>query len=158
MCLRVCTWEEKMESQREDDNTSVKWTWSGWWRYSRVKRNQRMEEGGGWGGGRGLVGGLGVTLMEYHSTFEWWEADNQSDVAPEFISSQASTLSCAINNAIQYLITVNRSQQCYTGIKKTKNIKSTDESGNWFGDSLVELWQCWEQRHLHMYCYYGAPL
>lgn len=126
MC--VCTWEKKMESQREDDNTSLKWMGSGWWRYSRVKRNQRMEEGGG--GGRGLVGGLGVTLMEYHSTFKWWEADNQSDVAPEFKSSHASTLSSAINNAIQYLITENCSQQCY--IKKTENI-------NWWKWGLI-LW------------------
>lgn len=75
---------------------------------SKVKRNQRLEEGGGearWG----LVGGLGVTLMECHSTFEWWEADNQSNVAPKFKSSQASTLSSHnnANNATQNLITVN---------------------------------------------------
>lgn len=102
--------------ERMRDSASVNWTWSGCWWYSRVKRNQRMEEGG-----RGLVGGLGVTLMEYHSTFECRETDNQSDVAPEFKSLQASTLSCAIINAIQYLITVKRSQQCYAGIKKKKH-------------------------------------
>lgn len=75
-----------------------------------------MEEGGG--GGRVLVGWLGVMLMECHFTFKWWEAGNQSNVAQEFRSSEASTLSSTINNAIQYLITVNRSQQCDTGIKK----------------------------------------
>lgn len=45
-----------------------------------VEKNQRLEEGAG---GRGLVGGLGVMNVEYHSTFEWWDVDNQSDVAPE---------------------------------------------------------------------------
>lgn len=60
---------------------------------------EKAEDGGRRNGGRGgLVGGLGVMLMEYHSTLEWWEADNQSDVAAEFKSSQASTLSSAINN------------------------------------------------------------
>lgn len=142
VCTCFCPWGGDQNQER----VTVKWTWSGWWRYSRVKRNQRTVEGGkGWGGGKGLGGGLGVTLMECHSTFEWWEADNQSDVAPEFTSSQASTLSSAINNAMQHLITVYHSQRCHTREKRLKkkltyNVTSTYESsGNWISDSLVEL-------------------
>lgn len=100
-----------------------------------VQQNLRKEKKGG-----GLVGGMGVTGMEYHYAFERWEADNQSDVASESKSSQASTLSPQINtNTFQYLITVNHGQQrSYTGIKR--NIKSTVESsGNRFSDSFVEL-------------------
>ena len=95
-----------------------------------VKRNQEMGEGGGvGGGGRGLDGGLGVTPMECHSTFKWWEADNQSNAAPGFKGSCASTLSAAINNAIQYLITVNRHNNVTQALKKKeKRKKSTDES------------------------------
>ena len=112
-----------MEAIRKDNSTPVKWTCSGWWRYSRVKRNQRMDgqmrrrrrrrrrRRKGW-----WVRGGGVMLIEYHSTFKWWETDIQSDVTLEFKGSQASTLSPVINNAIRHLISVN--QQCFTGRNK----------------------------------------
>lgn len=74
--------------------------------------------------------------MEDHSTNEWWEADNQSDVAPEVRSSQASTLSSA-NNAIQYLITENRSQQCHTDIKKETSNQLMKAVGT---DLVIHCW------------------
>lgn len=91
-----------------------------------VRVHQRMEGGGG--GERGLTVRLEVMLMEWHSTFKWLEADNQNDVAPEFRSSQASTLSPAINNTVPHLITVNRSRPCCTG-RRRKKIKSAEERG-----------------------------
>lgn len=93
-----------------------------------VRVHQRMEGGGGGGGERGLTVRLEVMLMKWHSTFKWLEADNQSDVAPEFRSSQASTLSPAINNTVPHLITVNRSRPCCTG-RRRKKIKSAEERG-----------------------------
>lgn len=73
---------------------------------------------------RGLVGGFGVTLMEYHSTFKWREADNQSDVAAEFTSSQASTLSAAVINVIQHLNTVKHYLPCFMCIKESNQLSS----------------------------------
>lgn len=56
-----------MKSQRQNDNTPVVCSGCGVDGGGTVKRNQRLEEGAG---GRGLVGGLGVTHVECHSTSE----------------------------------------------------------------------------------------
>ena len=137
LCFCARGWEKKMKSR--NDRMAIlcmtihQLSWCGVGDGGTVKRNQEIEEGGGGrgggGGGRGLDGGLGVTLMECHSTFEWWEADNQSDAAPEFKGSRASTLSAAINNAIQYLITANCRNNVTQALKKKKKI-------NW--------WKQWE--------------
>ncbi len=78
-----------MKSQRKNDSGLHQLHGCGVGGEGTVKRNQRMEEGGGGGGGRMLAGGLGVTLMECHSTLEWRKAGNQSNAAQEFNSSEA---------------------------------------------------------------------
>lgn len=89
---------------------------------------------GGEGGSRGLVGGLGVTLMEHHFTFKWWEADNQSDVAAKFKISQVSTLSSNINNTIQHLTADNNVLQSVTKVHEhIKLVRSNGRISNSFG-------------------------
>lgn len=50
-----------------------------------------------------------------------------SDVALEFKSSAASTLSCTVNNALQFLITSPRSRRCRSGRSMVD-----DRGGKWF--------------------------
>lgn len=70
---------ERARGQQHNSKVAVEWVAGD--TVKKKKRTVRCELVGG--------GGLGVTLMEYHSTFEWWEADNQRDVAAEFRGPRA---------------------------------------------------------------------
>lgn len=105
-----------------------------------------------------MLGG-GFMVMEHHSSFKWREADYQSDVAAEFQSSQASTLSSVLNNVIQHLISVKPRPTTVQGHEPKKK-ENSDQLMKAVGkDLVIHWWNCNNacSTKASAYCYHGAP-